>query len=70
MPRGAPGGSAHPRAVLSDELVRELRRLRREEDGWTYPQLAELVSETIGRPVHRETIRLACLGKRYRSVED
>lgn len=56
-------GSDHGRAVLDEDLVAELRRLRRDDPKrWTYPALAERYG------VHRQTVFMILSGRTWRHV--
>jgi DNA invertase Pin-like site-specific DNA recombinase len=56
LPPGVPRGEAHCAAVLTDELVREIRRLHREGAG--YGRIARAVGISRSQ-VHRVVKRVA-----------
>lgn len=59
-------GERHPRAVLTDAQVCELRDLR-EQRGLTYAQLVELFAER-GRKVSIDSVKLICQYRRRAGV--
>lgn len=59
-------GERHPRAVLTDAQVCELRDLR-EQRGLTYAQLVELFAER-GRKVSLDSVKLICQYRRRAGV--
>jgi len=56
-------GEAHWKATASDDVVRWARNMR-ELEHWTYGQIAQTLSQRLGRRVLRNTVLTWCTYKR------